>query len=123
MPTLNQTQQVSRIKGNGNEYAHGADTLNNISGVVITGTTEETNLGFYDVFLAKTDDINWSTNYVNDQLLNVEEINKVNFSVYPNPTHSQITVMTDANITQIYIFNQNGNLVKTSNLKSKMHKC
>lgn len=116
---LNQTQQVSRIKGNGNEYAHGADTLNNMSGIVITGTTEETNLGFYDVFLAKTDDINWSTNYVNDQLLNVEEINKVNFSVYPNPTHSQITVMTDANITQLYIFNQNGNLVKTSNLKSK----
>ena len=27
--------------------------------------------------------------------------------------------MTDANISQLYIFNQNGNLVKTSKLKSK----
>ena len=34
---LNQTQQDSRVKGNGNDYAHDADTLLGSNDLIITG--------------------------------------------------------------------------------------
>ena len=79
---LNQTQQDSRVKGNGNDYAHNAD-------------------GF-----------NWSTSFVNNELLDIIDKKQTNFYIHPNPVVEILNVSPSGNRKQFYIFNESGYLVK-----------
>jgi hypothetical protein len=54
------------------------------------------------------DKIAW---YENSPSLGVNENKLATFSVYPNPTTSQLTVLSNETITQIEIYNQLGQLV------------
>ena len=49
--------------------------------------------------------------YENLGILSVNEINTIDFYVYPNPTSGMLTVKSEATISQITIFNQRGQLV------------
>ena len=109
---LNQTQQDSRVKGNGNDYAHNADTILGSNDLIITGKTEETNLGYYDVFLSKTNGFNWSTSFVNNELLHIIDKKQPNFYLYPNPVVEILNISPNGNRKQFYIFNESGYLVK-----------
>ncbi len=108
---LNQTQQDSRVKGNGNDYAHNADTLFGSNGIIITGKTEETNFGFYDIFLSKTDNFDWSNSYSNNELLHVVDQKKPQFKIYPNPVIDYLSINSFKNTAQYYIHNEIGCLV------------
>ena len=109
---LNQSQQDSRVKGNGNDYAHNADTLLGSNDLIVTGKTEETNLGYYDVFLSKTNGINWSTSFSNNELLQIVDQKQPQFLLYPNPVMDYLHISCNQSSKAFYIFNESGYLVK-----------
>jgi hypothetical protein len=48
----------------------------------------------------------------------IKTATNTNFSMFPNPANTILYIKTDKNISQINIFNQQGQLVKTANTKS-----
>ena len=64
------------VNGNKDDIVNGADTLINSIGYVAIGTTQETSNGFTDIFISKTENGNWDSNYSNNLLVSNKKISK-----------------------------------------------
>ena len=60
----------SSLNGNNEDIVKGLDTLLSNDGFVAVGTTQETNYGFTDIFIAKTYNVEWDSTHSNNLLLN-----------------------------------------------------
>jgi len=110
----NQWEQpgTSRLKGNGNDYVHDADTITDYHGFIVTGTTYETSNGFTDLFLSKTDSSNWNNNYSNNLLLNIPQFTIEDMVIYPNPSYDLIKIKGINEGDNIVIYDIQGRIVK-----------
>ena len=109
----NQWIQVgtSNINGNINDIANGLDTLLYSNGFVAIGNTQETNNGFTDIFISKTNNGLWDSNYDNNLLLSNSEINFNRTGIYPNPTKDFIEFKNIKTGSKISIYSLSGELV------------
>ena len=110
----NQWIQVgtSSINGNINDIANGLDTLLYSNGFVAIGNTQETNNGFTDIFISKTNNGLWDSNYDNNLLLSNSEININRTGIYPNPTKDFIEFKNIKTGSKISIYSLSGELVE-----------
>jgi hypothetical protein len=111
---LNNQYQISgtsKIKGNGNDYVHGADTITNKNGFVVIGNTEETTNGFTDIFISKTSNGNWDNNFSNNLLLNISKPKKPKLSIYPNPSSQIIFFKENIPFKNMTLIDEQGRIV------------
>ena len=102
---------TSNIKGNINDVVNGLDTLMYNSGFVAIGNTVETNNGLTDIFISKTVNGTWDSNYSNNNLLNYNEIEFNKTEIYPNPTSDFVEINNIGTGSEISIYNLSGELV------------
>lgn len=103
---------TSNINGNINDIVKGLDTLQYSNGFIAIGNTEETNNGVSDIFISKTNNGLWDSNYGNNLLLSNSERNFNSAEVYPNPTKDFIEFINIKSGSEISIFNLRGELVE-----------
>ena len=119
----NQWVQVgtSNINGNINDIVNGLDTLQYSNGFVAIGNTQETNNGVTDIFISKTNNGLWDSNYDNNLLLSNSEINFNRTEIYPNPTKDFIEFKNIKNGSKISIYSLSGELVEKYIYNSYKH--
>jgi len=54
---------------------------------------------------------------INKHIASINEVNKVDFSVYPNPANNELNIVMNEKITSIAIYSMDGQLVLTSDTK------
>lgn len=103
----------SSLNGNNEDIVKGLDTLLSNDGFVAVGTTQETNYGFTDIFIAKTYNVEWDSTYSNNLLLNNIDQNVKTIRIYPNPTKRFLHLENVTNESHISIYNLFGRIVAT----------
>ena len=101
------------INGNQDDIVHGADTLIFSDGFVAIGTTQETNNGFTDIFISKTENGNWDNTFSNNLLLSKKNILINEISVFPNPVEDFIEINNVRFGSEINIYNLRGVLIES----------
>ena len=91
------------------------------NGFVAIGTTQETNNGFTDIFISKTNNGLWDNNYDNNLLLSNSEINFNRTGIYPNPTKDFIEFKNIKTGSEISIYSLSGELVEKYIYNSYKH--
>jgi hypothetical protein len=99
------------INGNEDDIVNGADTIMYSNGFVAIGTTQETNNGFTDIFISKTENGIWDSNYSNNLLLSKKKLISSKLSVFPNPADDFIEINNVKIGSEINIYNLRGELV------------
>ena len=103
---------TSNIKGNINDIVNGLDTLIYSNGFVAIGNTQQTNNGVTDIFISKTFNGLWDSNYGNVNLLSDSEIDFNKTEIYPNPTKNFIEFKNIKTGSEISIYNLRGEIVE-----------
>ena len=129
--TVSSIYDTAYINGNGSDFVHGADTLLNENGIILIGTTEETNNGFTDILISKIQNNYWNNNFSNTLLVSINNKQKKCYNIYPNPTKGDIFFNGINSNIEIIISNSSGRIVDKStiinncynadNLKSGMY--
>ena len=101
--------------------ANGLDTLICSNGFVAIGNTQETNNGFTDIFISKTNNGLWDSNYDNNLLLSNSEINFNRIEIYPNPANDIIEFKNIKTGSKISIYSLSGELVEKYIYNSNKH--
>jgi hypothetical protein len=112
---------TSNINGNINDIVNGLDTLHYSNGFVAIGNTQETNNGVTDIFISKTNNGLWDSNYGNNNLLSNNKIDFKRIEIYPNPTKDFIEFKNIKNGSKISIYNLSGELVQKYIYNSNKH--
>ena len=86
-----------------------------------TSNTQETNNGVTDIFISKTNNGLWDSNYGNNNLLSNNKIDFKRIEIYPNPTKDFIEFKNIKNGSKISIYNLSGELVQKYIYNSNKH--
>ena len=110
---INQWAQTgsSTINGNENDILKGLDTLISNEGTIIIGNTNETNNGFTDIFISKTNNGIWDSIYNNNLLLKDDKPIQSLVKIFPNPSASFINIENIKIGSKINIFDFDGKLI------------